>query len=169
MAHRNSAFTLTELVIVVMILGIMAMIVIPKYASSADDTRNKALATDYATALRQFELYKHQHSGKTPDIAANGTLDTANFIKRMTGRTDIDGTLNGNGRFGPYLMEWPTNPFVHGAAGAQIKFGKPAPASRDGSTGWYFSTDLKKLYINTDNGAGNPDEIDLTGLVSPMN
>ena len=152
MTRRKSAFTLTELIIVVMILGIMAMIVIPKYASSADDARDKTLATDYASALRQFELYKHQHSGRTPDLAANGSLDTANFIKRMTGRTDIDGTLNANGAFGPYLMEWPANPFVEGAAGEQIKFGKPAPSSLDGSKGWYFSTNLKKLYINTDNG-----------------
>ncbi len=163
MRHRDSAFSLIELVIVVMILGIMAMIVIPKYASSADDAREKTLSTDYATALRQLELYKHQHGGKTPDLAADGSLDTANFIKRMTGKTDADGTLNANGTFGPYLIEWPTNPFVSGAAGAEITFGKYLPATRNGRTGWYYTTTDKKLYINTDNGAGDPDEIELDG------
>jgi len=149
MSNNRKAFTLVELLIVATIVGIMAMIVIPKYASSADDTREKALATDYGCAARQIELYKHQHKGRLPHTKADGNDDTANFIARMTGKTDIDGTLNAGGKFGPYLMEWPSNPFLPGANTAKVKFGANAPASRDGSTGWYYATSTGKLYINS--------------------
>ncbi len=157
MLNKTRAFTLIELLIVVIILGIMAMIVIPKFASSADDTREKALATDYSAAARQIELYKHQHVGRLPHLKEDGSDDTGNLIARMTGKTDIDGKLNAAGKFGPYLMAWPSNPFVPGANEAKIKFRAKAPASRDDSTGWYYATNTGKLYVNcTVGGADLP-------------
>ncbi len=146
---NRKAFSLVEILIVVIMLGIMAMIVIPKFSSSADDTRESALATDYSNASRQIELYKHQHAGRGPETDENGSLDTANFVSRMTGRTTQESGLAANGEFGPYLMEWPSNPFVEGAAASQITFGKDPPAARDGATGWYYSWKTRRLYVNS--------------------
>ncbi len=154
MHQDRRAFSLVELMIVAVMLGIMAMIVIPKYSSSADDTRESALGVDYASARRQLELYKHQHGGRCADTNEFGARDTANFINRMTGRTTFEGKLDANGEFGPYLMEWPENPFVDGAASTQVKFGKN-PIARDGTTGWYYAWGTQKLYINSTQGGAD--------------
>ena len=154
MYQDRKAFSLVEILIVVVMLGIMAMIVMPKFASSSDDARDSALGVDYSTALRQLELYKHQHGGRCAETNEFGARDTANFINRMTGRTTFEGKLDANGQFGPYLMEWPTNPFVEGAAGSQVKFGKN-PIARDGSTGWYYAWATQKLYINSTVGGAD--------------
>ena len=105
MLCRATGFTLVEILIVVVILGILAMVVVPKFASSANDARESALAADYQVAVRQIELYKHDHLGQLPHQKAGGGDDTGRFIARMTGKTDVDGTLNANGTCGPYLME----------------------------------------------------------------
>ena len=148
MRQDRGAFSLVEILIVVIMLGIMAMIVMPKFSNSADDTRESALGVDYSAVLRQLELYKHQHKGRYPDTNENGARDTANYINRMTGRTTFEGKLDASEEFGPYLMEWPTNQFVDGAAASQIKFGKN-PIARDGTTGWYYAWANQKLYINS--------------------
>ena len=100
MLSDRRAFSLVELLIIAMLLGIMAMIVIPKYSSSADDTRETSLATDYSNTSRQLDLYRHQHGGRGPETDENGSLDTANFINRMTGRTTYAGRPDANGQFG---------------------------------------------------------------------
>jgi len=157
MSRRATGFTLVEIVIVVIILGIMAMIVVPRFANSADDARESALATDYNAAVRQILLYKHEHLGLLPHQKADGNSDKDNFIARMTGKTDADGTLNPSGKFGPYLLEWPSNPFMTGPAASEIKFGGDAPSSRDGSEGWYYAENTGKLYIySTEGGADLP-------------
>jgi len=155
MSRRTTGFTLVEILIVVIILGILAMVVVPKFASSADDAREAALATDYQAAVRQMELYKHEHPGRLPHQMAGGGDDVNNLIARMTGKTDVDGTLNATGKFGPYLMEWPSNPFMTGPEAAEIKFRDDAPSSRDGSTGWYYAKNTGKLYINSTVGGAD--------------
>lgn len=152
---NRKAFSLVEILIVVIMLGIMAMIVLPKFSSSADDTRESALAMDYANTSRQIELYKHQHAGRGPETDESGSLDTANFISRMTGRTTQESGLDANGEFGPYLMAWPSNPFIEGAAASQITFGKDPPLARDGATGWYYSWKNRRLYVNSTAGGAD--------------
>ena len=149
------AFTLVEIMIVAVMLGIVAMIVVPKFSNSANEARESALAMDYSRVCRQIELYKHQHGNRGPETKENGHLDTGNFVKRMTGRTTREGKLDANGELGPYLMEWPTNPFVEGEAASQIKFGKNAPDARDGKTGWYYSWAKRRLYVNSLQGGAD--------------
>ena len=155
MPRNRKAFSLVELLIIAMILGIMAMIVVPKFSSSADDTREAALGTDFSNVKRQIELYKHQHGGRCPEIKENGDRDTAKFIARMTGKTTFEGKLDAAGQFGPYLLEWPTNPFMEGAAASQIKFDKNPPGARDGSSGWYYAWATHRLYINSLQGGAD--------------
>lgn len=153
MLRYRRAFSLVELLIVVMLLAIMAMIVMPKFSSSANDTRQAALATDHSNAVRQIELYQHQHGGRYPEIKETGSRDTGNFINRMIGRTTFAGKLDPSGPFGPYLMEWPANPFLgNDEAAAEIKFGATPPAPRDDSTGWYYAWSEHRLYINSIQG-----------------
>lgn len=71
MRHRRPAlrhgFTLMEILIVVVILGILAAIVIPSFASATEDTRKAAFAQD----LRSFEngilRFEAQNNAFPPD------------------------------------------------------------------------------------------------------
>ena len=137
MYRNRKGFTLVEILIVVIILGILAAVVIPQFTEASNDARESSLATDLQTVRSQLELYKVQHLEKYPHLDGAGLADTANFVARMTGKTDLDGTLNAAGTYGPYLHKFPTNPFLDMDT---VSFGVAA-CPGDDLTGWYFRTD----------------------------
>jgi general secretion pathway protein G len=116
---RNQGFTLVEILIVVVILGILAAIVIPQFTQASTEARESSLVSNLQTIRSQIELYKIQHNDDPP-------TDATTFVAQMTGLTDAAGAAApggpGVGVFGPYLQKVPTNPFnnnagVAGAAG----------------------------------------------------
>jgi general secretion pathway protein G len=110
---RRAAFTLVELLIVVIILGILASVVIPQFSDASTDARLSSLMTNLQTIRGQMDLYKLQHNGTYP-----GQLT---FSDQMIKRTDVDGTVNTvSGKFGPYLQRIPTNPFTVGGTGNDV-------------------------------------------------
>ena len=141
-------FTLVEILIVVIILGILAAIVIPQFTEASNDARESALASDLQTVRSQLELYKVQHLERYPNLDAAGAPDAlpANMVLRLTSRTLLTGAFDAAGPFGPYLQKFPTNPFSPVGADL-VTFGivDPAPG---GATGWYFNTDLGKFSAN---------------------
>jgi len=101
---KKAAFTLVELLIVVIILGILAAVVIPQFTDASDDARVSSLATNLSTVRGQLELYKLQH-GAYPALTT--------FSDQLTKKTDADGTVNTtSGKYGPYLQSVPNNPFT---------------------------------------------------------
>ena len=111
-SYRNVArkgFTLVEILIVVIILGILAAIVIPQFTNASQDARKNSLTSQLQTMRSQIELYKLQHLDKLPaDLLAGGTGPTA--WAHFTVKTDADHTLNPAGLYGPYLQAAPVNP-----------------------------------------------------------
>jgi len=71
----RSGFTLVEILIVVVILGILAAIVIPHFADADDTARDSQIKTDIQTVRRVVELYKAQHDGKPPHLSESGATD----------------------------------------------------------------------------------------------
>ncbi len=61
------AFTLVEVLIVVVILGIIAAIVTPQFAGAADSTRQQTFVTDIQTFVRQAEIYRARTGEYLPD------------------------------------------------------------------------------------------------------
>jgi general secretion pathway protein G len=60
---RSAGFTLVEILIVVVILGVLAAVVIPQFASATQDTRKTAFAQDlriFKDALLRYELDNDQ-------------------------------------------------------------------------------------------------------------
>jgi len=101
---RQSGFTLVEILIVVIILGILAAIVIPQFTEASSDARLSSMTSDLQTVRSQLELFKVQHLDVYPALAT--------FGDQLTGTTDINGDTDGTD-FGPYLHRIPTNPFTN--------------------------------------------------------
>lgn len=114
MMHRqikdqSAGFTLVEILIVVVILGILAAIVVPQFTSAAAESRDSSIRMSLYRIRQQLEIYKEHHDGEYPTLA--------DFTEQMTGKTDVFGTPVPEatpGAFGPYIREIPVNPNTSG-------------------------------------------------------
>lgn len=108
--RANKGFTLVEILIVVVILGILAAIVIPQFTEASTEAKLSSLCSDLQTTRSQLELYKVQHNDVLPLPEAGGAT-----WNRMTQYTDIAGNLNALKTavfcYGPYLQKIPVNQF----------------------------------------------------------
>jgi general secretion pathway protein G len=100
---RRSAFTLVEILIVVVILAILAAAVIPQFTDSTSDAKDSTASFNLSALRSQIALYKAQHSGTLPS-----TTTEAAFVTQMTTATTAAGAAGGT--FGPYLQSIPANP-----------------------------------------------------------
>ena len=135
--RAKSGFTLVEILIVVVILGILAAIVIPQFTDASTEAKTSSLCSDLQTFRSQIELYKIQHTDALPSTASVG------LVSAMTSQTDADGDAYDSGTsttgpFGPYLQKIPKNAF---SGSTVIVEGTAAdPNSEVGNGGWYFNT-----------------------------
>lgn len=72
--RKKSGFTLVELLLVVVILGLLAAVAIPRLAHSGGDAKKNACKSNVSLINSQIELYAVNHDGSYPtDQAAFGT------------------------------------------------------------------------------------------------
>ena len=96
--RKNQAFTLVEILIVVVILGILAAIVIPRFANASKDAKRAALSSQLNQVRAQIQLYTIEHGDqRPPNLAGNNWTDLIN-----------PSVYNGTNR-GPYLPNIPVN------------------------------------------------------------
>ena len=107
---RKTGFTLVEILIVVIILGILAAIVIPQFTNASQDARESSLLSQLQTLRSQIELYKLQHMDKLPNLVGGAPGVTTNW-NPLTTKTDSSGAASvAPDAFGPYMQSAPTNP-----------------------------------------------------------
>jgi type II secretion system protein G len=70
-SQLKRAFTLIEILIVVVILGILAAVVVPQFTNAADDANDAAVRSQLQTLRGQIELYRAQQASD-PDFIHNG-------------------------------------------------------------------------------------------------
>lgn len=142
---RQSGFTLVEILIVVVILGILAAIVIPQFTNAGESARASSLISQLQTIRSQLELYQVQHNGEFPDLSTNWD--------QMTSKTDSTGTVADDGDFGPYLQQPPRNPFENSTTTADV-------GSAAEGVGWVYdsSSGLIRAVLENDKAT----ELELT-------
>src|SRR6185436_7283215 len=94
----RQAFTLIEILIVVVILGILGAIVYPHFANARAEAADKAARTQLQSLRSQIEMYKIQHGGALPDLVTNWN-------------PMINATVYGTKTVGPYIPRAPKNTF----------------------------------------------------------
>ena len=122
----QKGFTLIEMIIVIIIMGILAAVIIPRISLSTDDAKLSTLKTNLSGIRSAIEVYWAQHGNAYPgekketDGTAVTTVAQAEtaFVAQLTlyseasGKTDTDkGNLTAP-IFGPYIRgNLPANPF----------------------------------------------------------
>jgi len=134
---QRNAFTLIEVLIVVIIMAILAATIIPQFTSSTEDATTSTMQFNLHTMRSQIQVYKMHHLGDLPGAGA------ATFSEAMTQKTDISGKADAAGPYGPYVQEIPPNPYNN-----KSDVVEQAVAAGDDSTGWQFDTTTGLIYPN---------------------
>jgi general secretion pathway protein G len=151
MTQKNTGFTLVEILIVVIILGILAAIVIPQFTEASNDARVSAVVSDLQTVRSQIELFKVQHLDQYPGSVNGAAIPTgAALVAALTGKTNNTGAIDAAGTLGPYLGKFPTNPFcVSGGNTVELVTGADPVVQSSNTVGWWFNTDTTTFGINS--------------------
>lgn len=136
MVHQvRKAFTLIEILIVVIILGILAAIVVPQFTSATEDAQLSSAKSTLQTIRSQIELYRVRNNGAYPAFpfaTESGWGDTTN-----------------NGFIGnDYMRSRPMNPRT---ATRTVVAGTQAAAlavALVGADGWFWDAALNEMYCN---------------------
>lgn len=117
---RRRGFTLVEILIVVVILGILASIVVPQFASATSDAQRIGTFDQLQKIRKALAIYYVRSGNVYPNITAgSGTW----------------GELIGNA---PYLREPPKNMYVGGANADLIVINNTADNAYHMNYGWVW-------------------------------
>ena len=86
--QNRKGFTLIEILIVVIILGILAAIVIPQFTNASKEAKQSSLVTMVQSLRSQIALFKLQHNdylpGVSPLVGSSGTFSQTTFWDQMS-------------------------------------------------------------------------------------
>lgn len=162
----TSGFTLIELLIVIIVLGVLAMAIIPQMSDISADAKTSTCQTTLAGMRSAVELYYIQHGNVYPGAVLGGVEDGSNataFVAQLTQYTTADGTVSPirtiAAKYGPYIKggTLPVNPYnnlntvVCNTTTADIT----VKSAEQPATGWKFYTLTGVLLAN--DGGSDPD------------
>jgi general secretion pathway protein G len=120
----SKAFTLVEILIVVVILGILAAIVIPQFTNASQDAQIGNVETQLQTIRSQIELYRVRNNGQYPNLGGFAN-------ENGWGNNTENGMIQAN-----YLRSTPINPRT--GTSTIIVGPDPGQPVATGDAGWWF-------------------------------
>lgn len=117
----NKAFTLVEILIVVVILGILAAIVVPQFTNATQDAQTGNLRSQIKSIQNQIELYKAR-TNNYPTLAGGADADAC-WAPLITGG---------------YLKAVPKNPFNGNGMVVTGTFATDGSVAGTAGQGWVY-------------------------------
>jgi general secretion pathway protein G len=139
MNAKRTAFTLVEILIVVVIMAVLAATIIPQFTASTKDAQEATAIFNLQALRSQIELYKAQHGGTPPS-----TLDKLTARSNSSGTTGTDPTAY---PLGPYMLRLPENPLNEKSAADAITAYPPTAAGAS-TAGWLYHSTSGNVYLN---------------------
>jgi general secretion pathway protein G len=138
-----------EILIVVVILGILAAIVIPKFTNASEDAKRNSLTSSLHSLRSQIELFMLQHADKPP--ALNGA-----DWSELTGQTTFSSRPTG-----PYISFIPRNSVNGHSNILTVTTDQTSGAAVSGTNlGFVYNTSNGKLWATNTKGDKIFNEID---------
>ena len=166
---KKRAFSLVELVIVILILGVLAAIAIPRISSSSKNAGESALKADLQTLRNAIDWYYVEHNNQFPAAVGDG-INAANsaeaLITQLTQYSNRLGVVSVNKAaafpFGPYLRTGFPNLPAGANAGAGslaaeigvVSLATPLAATPVDGNGWSYNSLTGQIIANATD-AGN--------------
>jgi len=158
----KTGFTLVELLIVVVILGVLAAVAIPQFSSNTEDAKLSAIDTSLAEMRNAIELYYHQHNASYPGakkhtdgtaVTSTAQADTAfvNQLMLYSAATGVTSTSkDATYKYGPYLKkQMPLNPYNDKRdVVCDITTTDITSVTSTGTTGWKFYIKTGRVIAN---------------------
>lgn len=136
--NRRHAFTLVEVLIVVVIMAVLAATIIPQFSDSSKDAKISTAKFNLHTLRAQIQMYRTNHDGASPDAA----------LLKLTQKTNaagVQGTTTAH-IYGPYLSDIPVNSLTGGkvvAAPATVP-----PVAVVANADWLYDAATGQVWIN---------------------
>ncbi|MFH0845410.1 MAG: prepilin-type N-terminal cleavage/methylation domain-containing protein [Pseudomonadota bacterium] len=160
--QESSAFTLIEILIVIIVLGILAMIILPQINVATDEAKLNILKTNLERLRLSIDYYAYQHNNiypeyhdKTGKVETDAEKAAEVFVWQLTQYTDVTGkvstSIHWKYPYGPYITQgkMPTNPFNNkDDVMCDITTTDPKVKTSDGTTGLKFYTRTGVLLPN---------------------
>jgi general secretion pathway protein G len=140
-----SAFTLIEMLIVVVIVAVLAAIVVPQFWVSTDGAKESSLHHNLHILQSQLELYRMDHLGRYPTIQNNS-------LPQLTKPTNTAGEIGAAGpqyRFGPYIVVLPLNAYDNSDKVTAVATPGEEPSEVSGTLGgWQYDETNGTIWPN---------------------
>jgi general secretion pathway protein G len=126
------AFTLVEILIVVVILGILASVVVPQFASATQDAQQKATFDQLLKLRKALDVYYVRNYNRYPTVTeGDGTW----------GEIAVAGTT--------YLREKPLNQWIGGPNAGRISYGTGPATSFTTDYGWIYDPSTGNVWASS--------------------
>lgn len=137
-SRRQRAFTLVEILIVVVILGVLAAIVVPQFSTATEEASATATASQLRKLRDVLAVYQVRNGWALPNI----TEGSATWGELVTS--------------GDYLRRPPVNRWVGPDSGRIIVFGAAPDAGYQAAYGWIYDPATGSIWAAGFDGEDNP-------------
>ena len=137
------AFTLVEILIVVIILAILAGVTIPQIVGVTDVSRETNLKENLSKIRAQLQVYRNQH-----DAFPAGDEFADQMTRYTNSQGEVADTEDEDHRYGPYLEQMPSNPVTgDGTVRTATDAGQHYPPG-DADAGWWYNEVTGRFYAD---------------------